>query len=76
MATNQAGDQEDRALRIVQRMLDAMESKIDSDIKCSAGDIIRLLQLERELMAEQVREIHVSWQEPTKKTSDDDRSPE
>ncbi|BDC52090.1 hypothetical protein F183_A44050 [Bryobacterales bacterium F-183] len=75
MATNEAGDQEDRALRTVRRMLDAMESKIDSELKCSAGDIIRLLQMERELMAEQVKEIHVSWQEPTKKTSEDE-SPE
>ncbi len=57
----------ERALRAVRKMLDALETKIDSDMKCTVGDFIRLLQLERELMAEQVREIHVSWQEPTKK---------
>lgn len=53
----------ERALRAVRRLLDVLESKIDKDVKCSVGDFIRLLQLERELTAEQVREIHVSWQE-------------
>ena len=55
----------ERALRAVRKMLDALESKMDSDMKCTVGDFIRLLQLERELMAEQVKEIHVSWQETT-----------
>ncbi len=59
----------DRALRAVRKMLDSLESRMDSDLKCSVGDFIRLLQLERELMAEQVKEIHVSWQE-TKKQED------
>lgn len=65
-----AEDQErsgNRALRVVQRMLDVLESKIDTEVKCSAGDLIRLLQLERELMAEQVKEIQVTWQETKKK---------
>ena len=57
----------ERALRAVQRMLDVLESKIDSDVKCSVGDFIRLLQLERELKAEQVKEIQVTWQETKKK---------
>ena len=59
----------DRALRAVRKMLDSLESRMDSDLKCSVGDFIRLLQLEKELMAEQVKEIHVSWQE-TKKQED------
>lgn len=57
----------ERALRAVQRMLNVLESKIDSDVKCSVGDFIRLLQLERELKAEQVKEIQVTWQETKKK---------
>jgi hypothetical protein len=56
----------ERALRAVQKMLDALEAKMDSDMKCTVGDYIRLLQLERELMAEQVKEIHVSWRETSK----------
>ena len=59
----------DRALRAVRKMLDSLESRMDSDLKCSVGDFIRLLQLEKELMAEQVKEIHGSWQE-TKKQED------
>ncbi len=62
-------ESEDRALRTVQKMLDVLESKIDSDLKCSVGDFIRLLQLERELKAEHVKEIQVTWQE-TKKQED------
>jgi FtsZ-binding cell division protein ZapB len=53
----------DRALRAVQKMLDVLESKIDGDVKCSVADFIRLLQLERELKAEHVKEIQVTWQE-------------
>lgn len=60
---------DDRALRAVEKMLDVLEAKIDSDWKCSVGDFIRLLQLERELKAEQVKEIKVTWQE-TKKQED------
>ena len=56
----------ERALQTVRKMLDALESKMDADVKCSVGDFIRLLQLEKELMAEQVKEIQVSWQETTK----------
>ena len=61
---------DDRALRAVEKMLDVLEAKIDSDWKCSVGDYIRLLQLERELKAEQVKEIKVTWQE-TKKQQED-----
>jgi hypothetical protein len=50
-------------------MLDLLESRLDADVKCSVGDLIRLLQLERELMSEQVKEIQVTWQE-TKKNED------
>jgi hypothetical protein len=61
--TNEQADRGERALRATQKMLDVLESKIDSDVKCSVADFIRLLQLERDLMSEQVREIKVSWQE-------------
>jgi hypothetical protein len=60
---NEQTERGERALRTVQKMLDVLESKIDSDVKCSVADFIRLLQVERELMSEQVREIKVSWQE-------------
>ena len=69
MKDNNIQEHDDRALRTVQKMLDVLEAKIDSDVKCSVGDFIRLLQLERELMAEQVKEIQVTWQE-TKKQED------
>lgn len=64
MATKE--ERGERALRVVRRLLDALESKIDADVKCSVADFIRLVQLERELMSEQVKEIHVSWQETKK----------
>lgn len=57
----------ERALRMVREMLDRTEEKIDADFKCSVADTIRLLQLERELVAElQVKEIEVRWTETKK----------
>ena len=53
----------ERALRSVRKILDAMEARMDNDPKASVADYIRLLQLERELSAEQVREVRVTWQD-------------
>ena len=36
---------------------------MDNDPKASIADYIRLLQLERELSAEQIREVRVTWQD-------------
>ncbi len=47
---------------LVNKLLDAAEKKMESDeVKASIGDVIRLLQLQRELEEEEPREITVQW---------------
>jgi hypothetical protein len=50
---------------LVGKVIENLEQKLEAnELKPSVGDLIRLLQLERELEAEQPREIKVSWVEP------------
>jgi len=50
---------------LVEEMIQKMRRKLTAkDMKPSVGDLIRLLQLEKELEDEQPREIKVSWVEP------------
>jgi hypothetical protein len=45
--------------------MENIEKKLDADeLKPSVGDLVRLLQLEKELVQEQPKEIKVSWVEP------------
>jgi hypothetical protein len=51
--------------KLIGGVIAQMEAKLKSeDLKPSVGDLIRLLQLEKELEEEQPREIEVSWVEP------------
>jgi len=47
---------------LVRKLLDAAEKKVTAeDVKASIGDVIRLLQLQKELEEEEPREIKVQW---------------
>lgn len=54
-----------RQAALVHKVMEKIESKLDADeLKPSVGDLVRLLQLEKELVQEQPKEIKVSWVEP------------
>ena len=47
---------------LVKKLLDAAEKKVTAeDVKASIGDVIRLLQLQKELEEEEPREITIQW---------------
>ena len=53
---------------LVNKLLDAAERKVTADdVKASIGDVIRLLQLQKELEQEEPREITVQWIERAEK---------
>ncbi len=53
---------------LVKKLLDAAEKKVTADdVKASIGDVIRLLQLQKELEHEEPREIKVQWIEREEK---------
>ena len=55
-------------VEVVQGVLDRIGPKVDSDqIKATLGDFIRLLQLRRELEEDQIREVDVTWKDPSEK---------
>ncbi len=50
---------------LVDRAIEKIEEELNRDkLKGSVGDLIRLLQLRKELDEEQPKEIKVSWVEP------------
>ena len=51
---------------LVRKLLDRLEEKLDgTELKGTAADFVRLLQLEQELRGDEVREIRVQWVEKT-----------
>ena len=55
-------EQSTRALRLVRKLLDRLENQLDgSELRGTAADFIRLLQLEQELQKDEIREIRVRW---------------
>lgn len=51
--------------KLVEKAIQKIEQKLDGDeLKPSVGDLIRLLQLKKELEEESPKEIKVSWVEP------------
>lgn len=47
---------------LIQKLIQSIEAKLDSEqIKGSVGDLIRLLQIQKELEDEQPKEITVTW---------------
>ncbi len=56
--------------RLVEKVLKSIEEKVEKDeLKPTVGDLLRLLQAEKELQAEDEKptEIKVSWVEPDEK---------
>ena len=49
---------------VVSKLLAKVEEKLDGDVKASLGDYIRLIQLQKELEEDEVREIKVTWVQP------------
>lgn len=57
-----AEEASDRSLVLVRKLLDRLEEKLEtSDLKGTAADFIRLIQLEQELSREEIREVRVRW---------------
>jgi hypothetical protein len=53
---------------LVGKVIKKIEEKLESDqLKPTVGDLVRLLQLEKELKEEQAKEIEVVWVEPEEK---------
>lgn len=56
---------------MVEKIRKRVEKRLsESDVKASLGDYIRLVQLEKELEAEEPKEIKVTWVNPEEKESD------
>ena len=49
---------------VVDKLLRKVEEKLNEDMKATLGDYIRLVQLQKEMEDEQLREIKVTWVEP------------
>lgn len=55
---------------LVERAIESMEEKLgSSEVKATFADFIRLLQLQKELQADQPREIKVTWIDPNETES-------
>jgi len=50
---------------LVEQVIENLEKRLKNDeLKATVGDLIRLVQLEKELEQERPREIKVTWVEP------------
>jgi len=59
------GGEKKKRSQVVRELLEKVEAGIDSKaLKVTLADYIRLMQLHRELEAEEPKEIRVSWVEP------------
>ena len=61
-----------RQSETVAKLVERAERELDEKMKASLGDYIRLVQLQKDLEEEEVREIKVTWVEPegpTEKTT-------
>lgn len=55
-------DQQKHRARIVRRAIESIEEKLGTDaIKPTLADLVRLLQVEKELEADEPREVRVTW---------------
>jgi len=51
---------------VVQSVLDSIQQRVKvEEIKATLGDFIRLLQLRRELEEDELREVDVTWKDPS-----------
>jgi hypothetical protein len=53
-----------RQSETVAKLVERAEQELDAKMKASLGDYIRLVQLQKDLEEEEVREIKVTWVEP------------
>lgn len=54
---------------LVEQAIQSLEKRLKNDeLKATVGDLIRLVQLERELEEEQPKEIKVRWIEPAEES--------
>lgn len=54
---------------LVEQVLHSIEQRLQRDeLKATVGDLIRLVQLEKELEEEQPKEIKVTWIEPEERS--------
>jgi hypothetical protein len=53
-----------RQSEVVSKLLEKVEKELDTSVKASLGEYIRLVQLQKDLEEEEVREIKVTWVEP------------
>lgn len=53
-----------RQSETVAKLVERAERELDAKMKASLGDYIRLVQLQKDLEEEEVREIKVTWVEP------------
>jgi hypothetical protein len=61
-ASNASSRVDKKQAEIVQKLLTKMEQKLAKDeVKASLADYIRLVQLQKELEADEPREIRVQW---------------
>jgi hypothetical protein len=65
-------DPEVKRSAVVDELLTSVEEKLKQDVKVKAtlGDYIRLIQLKKELEADEPRDIEVTWIEPETTKSD------
>jgi hypothetical protein len=54
----------DSKSKVVSKLLEQVEKKLTTDMKASLGDYVRLVQLQKELEEDEVREITVTWIDP------------
>jgi hypothetical protein len=62
-------EQQQHRARIVRKAIESIEQKLGTPaIKPTLADLVRLLQIEKELDADEPREVRVRWIESDKKT--------
>ncbi|HXM41619.1 MAG TPA: hypothetical protein VN924_10225 [Bryobacteraceae bacterium] len=58
-------EQRQHRARIVRKAIESIEAKLGSaEMKPTLADLVRLLQTEKELNADEPREVRVRWIEP------------
>jgi len=58
-------EQQEHRARIVRKAIESIEAKLGTDqIKGTLADLVRLLQIEKELGEDEPREVTVTWVDP------------
>lgn len=62
-------EQQKRRARIIKKAIQSIEDQLGTDaVRPTLADLVRLLQIEKELVADEPREIRVRWIEPAATT--------